>query len=88
MFVQSCKSVTKTISKMQLLFQEYPLKQEKVMRKAKKVMVLRIRSYLMILTDLPLTMLIMVVERISKRKRTTWREQMTQRYSKSMTKKT
>jgi hypothetical protein len=90
MCVQSCKSVTKIISRTLQLLLELLLKQEKEgKRKAKKAMELRTRSSLMTQIDLLLiTSPMEVEERNSKKKRMTWRGQMMQRYSKSMMKKT
>ena len=86
MFVPSCKSVTKTISKTQPQLLELLLKQGRVMRKPRMAMVLKIRSFLTTQIGLPPTTPIM--QRTNKRKRTTWRVQMTQRSNKSMMKKT
>ena len=90
MCVQSCKSVTKIISRTLQLLLELLLKQEKEgKRKAKKAMELRTRSSLTTQIDLLLiTSTMEVEERNSKKKRMTWRGQMMQRYSKSMMKKT
>jgi hypothetical protein len=89
MCVQSCKSVTKIISRTLQLLLELLLKQEKGKRKAKKAMELRTRSSLTTQIDLLLiTSTMEVEERNSKKKRMTWRGPMMQRYSKSMMKKT
>jgi hypothetical protein len=89
MCVQSCKSVTKIISRTLQLLLELLLKQEKGKRKAKKAMELRTRSSLTTQIDLLLiTSAMEVGERNSKKKRMTWRGPMMQRYSKSMMKKT